>query len=515
MSGSNISVLDIPPGITSDGTVYSTGKRWRDCNLIRWKNDILTPIGGWTRPFVSPHTNTIKDMFSWRDYLKQPWMASGSMTELFCTVMVGGEYTSYDATPLDLDSSILPSTGYGSGLYGAGPYGVGFSMAPDTVGQWSFDNFGRLLVAVHSQDGRLLSWDPLTPSTLAAPVTGAPVDNTLCVVTEEEFCMVFGGVNNPRRIKWSSRSDLNDWAPTEINTAGGFELKSNGAIKAVKKVQGGILVLTDIDVHIIEYVGPPNYYSRRRISEDCGVVSKNSVASIPGGAVWASEGNFWIYDGNIDKMECPVHTKVFLKSNFNDPSNVFMGVNEHAQEVWLFYPNAGSIVPDRYVFFSYARQPYWSVGNSLTRTAWLNPVWQDRPFMANGTVIYEHETGWLADGETRVGDIFAVTGGVELGQGDTNMRVDRAWADSVEEEFEQPGSPDPHVVPNNYTVTFGLRQAPNAVERYVGPIQLNSHKGYTSLRFRARQLTLRVDQIVDDYWTLGKIRLRVKKAGVR
>lgn len=504
MSGSNISVLDIPPGITSDGTIYSTGKRWRDCNLVRWTNDILTPIGGWVKPFIPTNVDVIRDMFSWRDYLKQPWVANGSRTELVVARLLGSVYTQYTIVPLDLNTSLVPKTGYGAGAYGAGPYGIGSVAAPDATGQWSFDNFGRKLVAVHSQDGRLLEWDPLTPAVRAIPVVNAPTGNTLVIVTEEEFCMVFGGSGNSRRVKWSSRSNLNDWTSTELNTAGGFDIKSHGAIKSVKKVQGGILVFTDIDVHIVEYIGPPNYYSRRKISEDCGIVSKNAVASLPGGAVWASQGNFWIYDGNIDKMECPVRTRVFDKGDLSNPANIFMGVNEHNQEVWIFYPSEGSAVPNKYVFFSYAKEPYWSVG-TLTRTAWLNPVWSDKPFMANSNIVYQHEVGWLADGISRNADIFAITGGVELGKGDTNMRVDRIWADTV----------DTQSVADSFSLTFGLRQAPNAPERLVGPVILSNPLGYTSVKFRARQITLKVNQLRDDYWILGNLRLRLKKAGFR
>jgi hypothetical protein len=514
MSGTNVSILNIPPGMSSDSTAYSTGKRWRYGSLVRWLNDILTPIGGWvTVDTLTVHTAPVRDVYSWRDYLKVPWVAAGSEDKLTASKVVGQIYTNYDITPTGLVSSGAPKTGYGSGGYGSGAYSQSNPYVPDSTGQWSMDNFGRELLTTHTQDGRLFSWDPLTFATPAVPVTGAPIDNSLVVVTEEEHVMLFGGKQNSRRVQWSSQRNKNDWTATETNSAGGFELKSNGSIKAVKKVQGGILVLTDSDTHIIEYSGPPDYYTRRRISEDGGIIGKNSIASIPGGAVWISQSNFWIFDGNINKMDCSLHTEVFYKSNLTDPSRVFMGVNEYAQEVWLFYPGTGGAEPNRYAFFSYAKDVYWSGGN-LTRQAWLNPVWQARPYMIKVNVVYEHERGWTDDGATRA--VFAVTGGMELGEGDTNMWVDRIWPDALEPD-PTVLSPAPQIptLPLSYTLTFGLQQAPGAPVRTYGPVSFNSPKGYTSVRFRARQLTVRVDQTVDGKWTLGKLRVRLKKGGIR
>jgi hypothetical protein len=503
--------------MSSDGTVYATGKRWRSGNLVRWLNEILTPVGGWTLiDTLAAHAFPIRDMFSWRDYLKQPWFVAGSQSVLTATKVVGEVYTNYDITPVDLNWSGAPKTGYGSGEYGAGAYASTPPYVPDATGLWTFDNFGRIMMGVHSQDGRLFEWDPLTAGVgaVAEPTAGAPTDSTLVVVTEEEFVMVFGGKQNSRQVRWSSQRDRNDWTPTETNSAGGFELKSNGAIKAVKKVQGGILVITDSDTHIIEYSGPPNYYTRRRISEDGGIVGKNAVASIPGGAVWISQSNFWVFDGNISKMACTVHTEVFYNSNLTDPSRVFMGVNEYSQEVWLFYPQQGGVEPTKYAFFSYAKDVYWSTG-TLTRTAWLNPVWQAQPYMATSNTVYHHESGWTANGQPR--NVYAVTGGVELGEGDTNMWVDRVWPDDIRKEAlmgKRAAQMDAGST-GAYSIKFGLRQAPNAPERYVGPVVMNNPKGYTSVRFRAREVTLRIDQIRDEFWTLGKLRIRMKAGGKR
>lgn len=459
--------------------------------------------------------NPIRDMISWRDFLKAPWVGAGSADKLWAlSVNENSTYTPYNITPTTLAWTDGAMLGFGSGPFGMGPFGIDANggASIDAAAQWSMDNFGKLLIAVHSQDGRLFSWDPVTPATVAIPVAGAPIDNTLCIMSNEEFAIVLGGKNNPRRVKWASQRSLSDWTPTETNSAGGFDLQSHGAIRAAIKVPEGILVVTDADIHLLQHIGPPNYYGRRKISDEGSIIGKNALVAIPGGAMWMGNSDFWMYmGGNVVRMPCSVHSDAFYKSELSQPANVLLGVNEFAGEVWALFPLKGSTISDHYVAFSYAKEPYWSKGE-LYRTAWLNPVWQAQPLMAQEQMLYEHEYGALDNGVSRVG-IFAETGAMEIGEGDEVMRVDRVWQDAG----VQGGEPATFTIndPLAYTATFKLRQAPNAPERVYGPITLGDPRGYTTVRFRARQVAMRIDQAKDEIWTLGKFRMRVKAGGRR
>jgi len=163
---------------------------------------------------------------------------------------------------------------------------------------------------------------------------------------------------------------------------------------------------------------------------------------------------------------------------------------------------------------SYSQEPYWTQGQ-IPRTAWCTPVWQSRPIACNNTTLYEHEYGSLADGVSRNNDIYAETGALELsteedGDGGRVMWVDRIYQDAGE---EGPGFSvgDPAA----FTLTFKLKQAPGAVERLVGPIMLTNPKGYTTVRMRARQAVVRVNQNRDVTWKFGKLRLRIRPGGTR
>jgi hypothetical protein len=458
----------------------------------------------------------IRDMITWRDNLKAPWLSAGSADKLWgLSVNADNTYTPYNITPATLAWNPGGQVGYGAGAYGDGPYGAnsssGGSITIDASAQWSMDNFGKLLIAVHSQDGRLFSWDPVTPATVAAPVVTAPIDNTLCLMSNEEFCFVLGGKNNPRRVKWASQRSLTDWTPTATNSAGGFDLQSHGVIKAAVKVPEGILVVTGADVHLIQWIGAPNYYGRRKISDEGSIISKDCLVPIPGGAMWMGNSDFWVYlGGTVTKLPCSVHTDAFYYSELSQPQNVFLGVNEIAGEVWAFFPLKGGNTPTNYVLFNYSKEGYWSKGK-LSRTAWCNPVWQARPLAALDQTLFEQEFGVTADGVSRTGTIFAETGAFEIGEGDNVIRADRIYQDAGVEPNNAFAISDPLA----FTATFKLRQAPNAPERTYGPVSLGDPKGYTTVRFRARQLAMRIDQTKDEQWLMGKLRLRIKAGGKR
>ncbi|RPJ29552.1 MAG: hypothetical protein EHM33_00360 [Chloroflexi bacterium] len=515
MSGQNVSLLDLPPGIFQDSTQYAVGKKWYSANQVRWVNNVMIPVGGWRQllDFGGISTTSIRKLFTWRDDLKAPWLAAGSEDKLIGASYINGVFTQYDITPASLAWNPGGVVGFGRRGFGSGPFGIdggGSSVVFDQTALWSLDNFGKLLVGVHSQDGRLVSWDPLTPATVSTAVTGAPIDNTLVLATEEEHLMLLGGKNNPRRVQWCSRREINTWVATEDNSAGGWDLKSNGAIVAACKVQSGILVVTDSDVHLIEYVGPPEYYGRRKISDEGGVIGSNTLVAVRGDAIWMDHANLFSYSGGaIEKVPCTLHTELFYNSNLTASHKVHMGLNEFAQELWLFYPNRDSSDPDRYVALSYSKDSYWTQGQ-MPRTAWIHPVWQPRPLGCNGTILYEQEYGSLADGESRSSEIYAETGALEIGEGDTSMWVDRIYQDAgAEGPGFSIGDPDA------FTLTFKLQQAPGAPERLVGPIRLANPKGYTTVRMKARQAVVRVSQNKDVVWKLGKVRLRIKQAGRR
>jgi hypothetical protein len=514
MSGQNQSIFDLPPGLNRTSTQYAAGRSWWNGNLIRWVNKVLTPIGGWVKLYDIPNMGTpplepVRSTYSWRDLLKNPWAAFGAADKLWGTqINPDGTYTFYDITPSGLGYNPGGMLGYGTGAYGGGAYGTSSGgVTLDSTAMWSMTNFGKLLMSVSSQDGRLCKWDPVTPATISAPIAGAPVDNTLVIATDEEFLMVMGGKNNPRRVKWASRRTYDDWTPISTNSAGGFDLQSNGVIIGACLVPGGILVLTDTDAHMIEYVGAPYYYGRRRVSTECDLASSAALFQTSFGAMWLGQGSFWMYNGAVSPVPTTIDYDVFYNSNLSEQHLINGGVNQHNQELWWFFPSEASATPDRYALFSFnkGQDTYWATGN-MSRTAWLNPVWEDKPLGINGQAIYAQEIGVTADGSPR--NVYAETGAMDVDEGTNTYRIDRVYPDLVNVAASVGSDPD-------LSITFTCKQAPNSNSVSYGPVALNTVKGYLPVRMRARQISMRLDEVTPSTWAMGKFRFRLKGAGGR
>jgi hypothetical protein len=505
--------LLLPPGINSDVSRYMANLSWWDGNLVRWsEKGVLEPVGGWQKLYdISGPTEPIRDMYSWTDNAAVAYLAVGSTDKAIVRKITDG--TTIDVTPTDLVTAPSGATGFGSGSFGVGRFGLDSSNnssgGVDTkfgYAYWTFDNWGEDLLGVHTIDGRLMRWLPSTPTTDFVGVSGAPIANRLCLVTDERHVMVMGGAGNPRRIKWCAREDITDWTPTALNSAGGFELDTSGLIVSAIKVPQGVLVLTDCDIHLVEYIGPPNYYAPRLISDETGVVSPKAVASLPNGAIFAGQHSFWMFNGGISKLSCSLSDFVFELGNLDVPKACFMGINEAVQEIWFFFPAVGEVEASRYVNFHYSADLQWWSKGLLSRTAWLNPVWQSRPVLANNLAIYEHERGWTDNGATR--NVYAESGSLEISNGDWHVAVKRFYHDTIRLEGFTPNCPVP------YNVEFKLSRSANCPDVSYGPIQL-SNRGYTAMRFKARQISMKITEIASGKWGFGKARLTIKPVGKR
>jgi len=110
-----------PPGVFKNGTPYQVKGRWSDCNLVRWKDGKLQPLGGWEKTIDA--TSTIsgigRAMLTWRDTTGDRWLVIGTSSDLYIFTSLSG--TAVSITPDEL----VPGNESGEvGLgFGTGPFG--------------------------------------------------------------------------------------------------------------------------------------------------------------------------------------------------------------------------------------------------------------------------------------------------------------------------------------------------------------------------------------------------------
>jgi hypothetical protein len=152
--------IDLPAGVYKNGTDLEGQGRWQDASLVRWRDNTLRPVGGWTSRKTGFSTNPIRGFHTWEANDGSRFYAGGSYNEL---KVATANNTVYDITPLDLtdgDEHSALETGYGYGAYGDDTYGTERSSfgSYSEANTWSLDNWGEYLVACSYADGRILEW---------------------------------------------------------------------------------------------------------------------------------------------------------------------------------------------------------------------------------------------------------------------------------------------------------------------------------------------------------------------
>lgn len=533
--------IKLPPGLFRNGTRYETAGRWYDGNLVRWENGSIKPIGGWTSVFpaipgISPGapdppveinplvtSNAFQGVarggITFTDDHGFPFCLVGTNKKLYQNEGHNAKFN--DITPAgfvegNVDSKL--GQGYGAGPYGAGKYGKARATAtvPLPAATWQFDMFGSTVVMVQSADRKIMQFDPgdgsltiVTDTTIPPDPDKAPTAHSV-MTTNEDFLLVIGAGGVGRRIQWPDIGTTTDWVPTDINSAGDINLNTAGQGVSGARVGLANLVWTNIDVHLINYIGQPGIYAPTRIGTACGLVGPRAWAVAPSGvsagetAYWMSQGGFFLYNGAVTPLACEVQDYIWKNINFDQAEKIYASTNLRFHEIIWFFPALPSVECDSYVIYNYKDNIwYYGVHSMLARTTYLDQGSLPKPLGVDPAgVIYEHETGVTANGATRVGNIFITSGPAEIGSGDQVIYSNLMLVDG-DGLVDTAGN-------NVLTMTPEGRLTPQSPVMAAAPIPFAPNsEGYTPVRFSGRQIALRFDATQDAAWVIGKLRLDV------
>jgi len=526
--------LDIPPGIYRNGTPYQAKGRWFDSNLIRFYGKTIEPIGGWRPAQTDAGTDVAalagvpRGAIAWRGLNGAVYVAFGTTEKLY--VLTNG--TLYDITPVGFTPGGADSTSatgsYGAGIYGGGAYGVGSATtAIIDANVWQLDTFGDYLVAINNSDAKPYIWtgDVSTQAVEIniAAATGNPDSAAGLVVTPEKFLMALG-TSNQRRISWANQAGYTVWGPLDTNSAGGYDLATDGRIMTGQRTKSETLIWTDVDLHAARYVGGLAIYRFDQVGSQCGIISRRAKAIVDTTAFWMGKNNFFVYDGFVRSLESDVRDYVFGDFNHTQSAKVWAQSIAEFGEIWWFYPSANSDEINRYVVYNY-RENHWTIGQ-MARTAGVDAGALQYPMMCDATGrIYEHEILQSRPASTDTqpgvdilteGDDFLMTedsnflltteqsppylesGPVQIGEGDFLMSLQRLVPDE-----KTLGD----VRASIYTALY-----PTSPETLNGPYDLNNP---TSIRVTARQVRLRLEEVRSTDWRVGIIRFGIRQSSRR
>ncbi|MBA3678394.1 MAG: hypothetical protein H0W74_13500 [Sphingosinicella sp.] len=496
----------LPPGLFRNGTRLDAVGRWYNGQLMRWVEGYPQPLGGWREAqssaggplgaLTASATARFNAALAWRRNSgdQRLAIAGNESVYVFQGELVGGN--SVNITPVSLAAggmtSVMTGGIYGAGVYGAGPYGVGSgALTLVEAATWQLDNFGQLLVAVHSADRRLLIWGTDESAKLVV-VAGAPIDNVGVVVTPERFLVALGASGNIRKVQWADQESSTVWTPSVSNQAGDFELQSTGRIRCGRRTKAQTLIWTDVDLHTMTYIGGDLIYSFAQAGDNCGIIGPNAVAMTDTQAFWMGKNTFYRYDGFVQPVPCEVQDYVFEDFNRLQTAQVWAKTTAEFGEVTWEYCSAGSTDPNRYVTFNY-RANHWTFG-ALARTCGVDAGVYPRPVMVGvDKRLYEHEIAEDRGAEKP----FLESGPVPIDK-DRVMRIQRIVPD---------GTALGDAMMSIYTSMFPVEN-----ETLNGPYSLANP---TDVRLTAKYVRLRIEEALGVSWRVGTPQLGVIPLGRR
>lgn len=496
--------LALPPGVVRGASPHMTRNRWFDANGVRWSGPALQPIGGWETFSSSAVASPARRIHSWRDNDGLPRMCIACDAKLY--LLDGGTLTDKTAASY-VGVGGGTGGGYGVAAYGDEAYGTARSVGPLITPRpytWSLDTWGEQMLSVASSDGRLLVWDPATPSSLFTVVSGAPTNNQAMGVTPERHVLLVGAGGEPRRLAWCSREDYTDWNyASTTNTAGYKDIDTSGLLQSIHRVRDGHLLFSDDELWLVRYVGQPYVYGiTGPHAEGVEPMSPAGVVSFSGRAVWMGKEGFWTYDGgSVLPLPCDVQDYVFSRINRDVAGNRVCGSrNSLWPEIWWDYPSGTSAENDSCVIWNYASN-WWSIGSRTRSAAADGGVYTKPVAVGVDGYVYRHEVGWLASNASRVGTIYAESGPLTAEGGASVFHVTQAQLDS--------GAGYDALQVKAYT-----RLTRDGSETTVGPYTPRTN-GWLDMRFGGRDIRLRFENAIDADWSVGTILLDTVPGGGR
>ena len=429
-----------------------------------------------------------------------------------------------------LDSAASGS-GWGAGTWSRGSWSsaADVSIAGAQLRLWSMDNFGEDLIA-NVRGGGIYYWDASAgTSARAVDITTLSGNNqpqaaNLVLVSERDrHVLAFGcdpqgdpGNLDPLTIRFSDQESFTDWAATSTNTAGELRIGTGSEIIAAVQTKQQVIVFTDRSVSSMQFIGAPFTFGLSEVSTNTSIAGQNAAVAFGDAVYWMGDEVFYVYDGNVKLIPCPIEEYIFDSMNLSQRSKITSGLNSKFNEVWWFYPSTESETNDSYVVFNYAENS-WYYGN-LTRTAWYDNALSNLPIAASTDgYLYFHEDG-LDDGSTNPPSpisSYIESSAIDMGDGDQFMFVSRVLPDLTFRSSTATPLATFTVSARDFPgANFDQTDSGNAVRTSEAPVEQFTEQLF--FRLRGRSMALKVSSnTVGTQWRLGTPRADMRTDGRR
>jgi hypothetical protein len=527
-----LTISDTAHGAVAGDFVTFTGATSLGGNItaaiLNQEYQIATIVNDNSYTIVARAVNTVADITVDGQYTPVPVLANASDSGDGGASVVGAYQIN-----TGLNTSLY-GNGWGASFWGRGTWGSGASIdaLTDTLRVWSHDNFGEDLI-MNIYNGGIYYWDasvatPLAqravPLTALSGASNAPTVAAKIIVSDVDRHVIAFGCNplgsstqDPLLIRFSDQENAADWTPTTTNTAGDLLIGSGSRIVTAVETRQQILVLTDISVHAMQYLGPPFTFGINMMAEGTTIAGPNAIVAVDDTVYWMGQTEFYVYNGSVQKLPCSVRDYVFSNFNSNQIEKVFCSTNTSFAEIWWFYPSANSNVLDRYVVYNY-EQNIWYYG-SIARSAWIDRGVFGLPIAAGlDGYLYYHESGF-DDGSTSPAtaiNAYIESSPFDIADGNNFSFVGRLIPDIT---FRNSSATSPSVVFTMKARNFpggAYLQDDNEIVTKTSSTPVEQFTNQVYVRLRGRSMALRVESLTTGVgWRLGSPSIDIRPDGRR
>jgi hypothetical protein len=497
--------LSIPPGVWATPTKQVRSTQWAGVNLMRWVEGQLQPVGG-QQQYNYGFASRCKAVHGW--YALDGIYYTAYLCEQNLYVDAGGTLFDISPTPA-LTPPAFSVGGYGSGAYGVSDYGTPRDAATSVLidkvpDAFSLDNFGGVLLAMTSPDGRLLQWDPTkgipgpnNPATevIADSGRGTVPTGRCFVVTPERFVIVFGAYDATngggfRRFAWCDQENFAAWDYSNVVSQAGFlDIEPASPIITALNTRSGTLFWTGKKVYVVQFLGIPYVYNYVELADNCTPWSPQSMVNTSSMALWFSDQGTFSFDGtSVLPVQCAVRGWI------NDDIDI-VNVREQAcavhvapfSEFWWFYPQNGQPYNTRAAIYSY-KEGWWSEAQ-MTRSAGVTAAYNSYTIMADGLVAFQHELGqYYANADLP----WAETFDINISPDSRLITVKQMMPDIGTMEITDPTQIANAIATLRYSLYYRNSRSLGPAEQ-LSPQKSVRQDGYVDLRTTGRNMRLRLD----------------------
>ena len=399
--------------------------------------------------------------------------------------------------------------GYGAGNYNSGTYNTPRTGVTLFMRRWAFDTWGEDLLA-NPTGGRIYTWNASIGTSTRATIIAPAVSlcDFIVVSPEARHLVMFGcndtaGVYQGGLIRWSSSENYADIVASAGNTAGSLFVTGSSRMIGALRGKGTIVFWTDNGVHSLQYRAPPIVFSSFKLGDGCGLIGPHAAIESEGTIYWMAHDNFYVYDGRVSIMDCPLQRDIFNDLNIVQKEKVYAGTNDEFGEIIWLYPAASANECTRYVIFNKTEKTwYWG---STSATTWIDSNYHDSVLtgLTNGYVYYEDQPSVYTD-DGAAYESYVSSGAFTLADGDEVLFIDKIVPDFV---FINDGVVDLQLTTRKYLTDSATIK---------GPFRVSAGTRRISMRARGMHHTFRAaSSTLNSGWRMGKLRFNVFPDGKR